>query len=390
MIKPYIVYLGGGRNANRDRLLFLCCIWSRINGSARILVSKATANVFRDEIEEAGINVIIDQIAFSNREPSTYLGIFLEMINRAALGSLKKVPKDINLIYSMTPVITEVMPGFMFKLRYPKVSWVVLMDNLVPPPSQRPGNYFVNLLAYLGFRLSVLLSKKANIVLQVNSSVKRELLKLGIDEEKIKHTSNGIRLDEIRQVDEPATKKYEAVFLGRLNYTKGIFDLVKIWANVAKIKPQAKLALVGGGEKTTIKKLKKEIRKNNLENSIYFLGYLTTEEKFKALKEGKVFVFPSKVSGDESWGVAIMEALNCGLPVIVYNLPFYEEIYGNLLYKVELNDTEGFSRKIIDLLDDPSSYKESLVKGVNFASNFSWEKVIKEESNLIISNLSRD
>jgi len=390
MIKPYIVYLSGGRNTNRDRLLFLCCNWSKINGSARILVSKATANIFRDEIKELGFNVIIDQIAFSNREPSTYWGIFLEMIKRVTLGCLKKVPKNINLIYSMTGIITEVMPGFVFKLRCPKVSWVVLMDNLVPPPSQRPGIYFVNLLAYLGFRLSVLLSKKANIVLQYNSLVKKELLKLGIDEGKIKHTSNGIMLDEIRRAGAPAIKKYEAVFLGRLNYTKGIFDLVKIWANVVKIKPQAKLALIGGGEKTTIVKLKNEIRKNNLENNIYLLGYLITEEKFKALKEGKIFVFPSKISGDESWGVAIMEALNCGLPAVVYNLPFYEETYGNLLYKVELNDIEGFSRKIIDLLDDPSSYKESLVKGVNFASNFSWEKVIKEESNLIISNLSRD
>jgi glycosyltransferase involved in cell wall biosynthesis len=354
------------------------------------LVSKATADVFRDEVKEVGVNVVIDQIAFSNGEPPTYLGVFLEMIKRAPLGSLKKVPKDINLIYSMTGVITEVMPGFVFKLRCPKLSWVVLMDNLVPPPSQRTGNYFVNLLAYLSFRLSVLLSKKADIILQVNSSVKKELLKLGINEGKIKHTSNGIMLDEIRRAGEPAIKKYEAVFLGRLNYTKGIFDLVKIWANVVRIKPQAKLALIGGGEKTTIRKLKNEIKKNNLENNIYLLGYLTPEEKFKALKEGKIFVFPSKISGDESWGIAIMEALNCGLPAVVYNLPVYEEIYGNLLYKIELNDIEGFSRKIIDLLDDPSLYKESLVKGVDFSRNFSWERVIEKESNLIISNLSRD
>jgi len=390
MIKPYIVYLSGGRNTNRNRLLSLCCVWSKMNGSVRILVSKATADGFRDEIKEAGVNAIIDQIAFSNGEQSTYLRIFLELIKRAPLGSLKKVPEDINLIYSMTGTFPEVVPGFVFKLRYPKVSWVVLMENLVPPPSQRPGNYFVNLLAYLGFRLSVLLSKKADIVLQYNSLVKKELLRLGIDERKIKKTNNGVMLDEIREASEPAIKKYEAVFLGRLNYTKGIFDLVKIWTNIVKIKPQAKLALIGGGEQDTVVKLKNEIRKNNLENNIYLLGYLKGIEKFKALKEGLIFVFPSKVSGDESWGVAIMEALNCGLPVVVYNLPFYEEIYGNILYMVELNDIEGFSRKIIDLLDDPSLYKESLVKGLDFSRNFSWEKVIKEESNIIISNLSGD
>ena len=50
-----------------------------------------------------------------------------------------------------------------------------------------------------------------------------------------------------------------------------------------------------------------------------------------------------------------MAALNCGLPVVVYNLPFYEEMYGNLLYKGELNNIEGFSRKIINGVDEKTT-----------------------------------
>jgi len=376
IIKPYIVYLSGGKNTNRDRLLSLCSVWSKISGTVRILASKATANGLQTEIKEGKTNLIIDRIPFSNRESSTYLGIFLEMIKRAFLGSIKRVPKNIDLIYSMTGIITEVMPGFLFKIRNPKLKWVVLMDNVVLPPSQRPGNYLVNLLAYLGFRFSILLSKRADIVLQVNSIVKRALLKLGIAEEKIIQTGCGIMLNEIRRVDEPAIKKYDALFLGRLHESKGILDLVKIWANVIKIKAQAKLALIGDGEKTTVLKLKNEIRKNNLEKNIFFLGYLVKEKKFKALKEGRIFIFPS---GDESWGIAIMEALNCGLPVIVYNLSFYEEVYGNLLHKVELNDIEGFSRKVIDLLDNPALSRNIAIQGIKFSSDFGWEKVIEKE-----------
>lgn len=388
IIKPYIVYLSGGKNTNRDRLLSLCSVWSKISGTVRILVSKTTANALRTEIKEGKTNLIIDRIPFSNKESSTYFKIFLEMIKRAILGSIKKVPEDINLIYSMTGVITEVMPGFFLKIRNSKLKWVVLMDNFVLPPSQKPGNYFVNLLAYLGFRLSVLLSRKADIVLQCNLAVKKKLLQLGIDEKKIQLTNPGIMLNDIRQIDEPAVKKYEAVFLGRLHYTKGIFDLVKIWANIVKIKPQAKLALIGNGEKATIVKLKSEIKKNNLENNILFLGYLIKEEKFRALKEGRIFVFPSS---DESWGVAVMEALACGLPIVVYDLSVYQNIYGNLLHKIELHNIENFSAKVIELLDNPLLQKgPSVRQEINFASNFSWEKMIKKESNLVISNLSRD
>ena len=101
MINPYIVYLSGGRNTNRNRLQSLCGVWSKKNGAVRVLVSEATADGFRDEIKGTDFNVVIDQIAFSNGKQSTYLGIFLELIKRAPLGSLKKIPKDVksNLFY---------------------------------------------------------------------------------------------------------------------------------------------------------------------------------------------------------------------------------------------------------------------------------------------------
>ncbi len=377
-IKPYIVYLsGGGRKTNRERLLTLCCFWSKISSRVRILTTEATANVLYNEIKGLRSNIMIDRILFSNREPAAYWEIFLETIKRAILGSIKKVPKDINLIYSMTGIITEVMPGFFFKMRNSKLRWVVLMDNLVLPPSQRPGNYFVNLLAYLGFRLSVLLSKKADIILQCNSSVKKELLKLGITEEKIKPTSNGIMLNDIRQIAEPIVKKYEAVFLGRLHYTKGIFDLVKIWANIIKIKPRAKLALIGDGEKAIVIKLKREIKKNNLENNILFLGYLIRKEKFKALKEGRIFVFPSS---DESWGVAVMEALACGLPAVVYDLAIYREIYSpHLLQRAQIGNLEKFTNQVLTLLNNRRMREKLSDGGKEEVEHFSWDAIVQKE-----------
>jgi len=375
-IRPYIIHICGGKNTNRDRLLSLCKFFSEKCGNVRILVSNATAKELIVDINEQNCNIIIDRLHISIKKPQSYQKIIIYILAMAFLGCIRKIPKDINLIYSMTGIITDVLPGFVLKLRKSRLKWVVLIDNLVPSPSRGNGIYFFDLLAYLGFRMSVFLSKSADIVFQNNSIVKKGLLDLGISEKKIMHTANGIVYDDIGKAEESLVKKYDAVFLGRLNYTKGLFDLVDIWKKIVNIKSCAKMALIGDGEKITVMKLKNKIKKNKLENNIVFLGFLTKKEKFTALKEGKIFVFPSK---SESWGIAIMEALACGLPVIVYNLPFYKEIYNDILYEVELNNVEEFAKKLIKLLENPSILNKNIIEGKKISNNYSWEKVIKNE-----------
>ena len=111
-----------------------------------------------------------------------------------------------------------------------------------------------NLVAYYEQKLSFYLIKKSvNIIFVDNTILKEELIKLGFITEQIKVISMGVDCRFINSVSETNNKVYEAVFLGRLHPTKGVFDLPKIWGRVVAERPQAKLALIGS-ENDKIKK----------------------------------------------------------------------------------------------------------------------------------------
>src|SRR3989344_2296449 len=102
-------------------------------------------------------------------------------------------------------------------------------------------------------------------------------------------------------------------FLGRIHWIKGLDTLIPAFAEVIKKEPLAVLVLAGGddGYKKTATEL---IKKRNLGEYVIFTGMLSGEEKTAALKDSDVFVLPSY---SENFGMAVVEAMAFGLPVII-------------------------------------------------------------------------
>lgn len=66
-------------------------------------------------------------------------------------------------------------------------------------------------------------------------------------------------------------------------------------------------------------------------------------------RESKVFIHPSH---EEGFGVAPLEAQACGLPVVAWNLPVYQEVFPKGMIKVEMGDIKRFADKVLDLLNN--------------------------------------
>jgi glycosyltransferase involved in cell wall biosynthesis len=170
--------------------------------------------------------------------------------------------------------------------------------------------------------------------------------------------------------------EYEGVFLGRLNPSKGIADLVEIWKNVSREIPGAKLAVIGGEEAEMKNYLRKKIKEFELEENIRLLGYLEDEKAHPILKSGKVFLFPSR---EEGWGIAIAEAMACGLPVVSWNLPVFKEIFEGYTIQINENDISAFSEKVVELLRNDELRKKTGKDGKEFIKKYSWERVTERE-----------
>ena len=135
-----------------------------------------------------------------------------------------------------------------------------------------------------------------------------------VDSSKIK-----LLYDPIINVKEINNKKRDKIGLnnfylavGRLTKQKNFMFLCKAFKEIIKENNQIKLLIAGNGEEEN--KLKKFIRKNNLENNIILLGYI--DNIYPYFKNSKGFILTSLW---EDPGFVLVEASHCRTPIITSN-----------------------------------------------------------------------
>jgi glycosyltransferase involved in cell wall biosynthesis len=97
------------------------------------------------------------------------------------------------------------------------------------------------------------------------------------------------------------------------------------------------------------------------------------------LKSSKVFIFPSVFEG---WGIAVAEALACGLPVVAYDIPALKENFGDCrsVFLVPVKNLEEMVMRILNILN---MSEKNLCKLGSFSEEYSkqfvWEEVTKKD-----------
>lgn len=140
------------------------------------------------------------------------------------------------------------------------------------------------------------------------------------------------------------------LLLSRLHPVKNIEMLLYAWSGVMRAKPQAHLTIAGTGESRYEKHLKKTAEDLGISGSITFAGHVTGEAKQKCLFDASIFVLPSN---HENFGVAVLEAMAAGLPVVISKevqlAPF---VKSNKLGLITERDPADIARAIIYALND--------------------------------------
>jgi alpha-1,3-rhamnosyl/mannosyltransferase len=108
---------------------------------------------------------------------------------------------------------------------------------------------------------------------------------------------------------------------------------------------------------------------------VRYLGYLPNEDVAVLMAGCAVFVMPSLYEG---FGLPVLEALTCGVPVVTSPGGALEEVAGDAAIFVDPRDRDGIAAGIEAALDD-TTLRESLVrKGLARAAQFSWERTARE------------
>lgn len=135
--------------------------------------------------------------------------------------------------------------------------------------------------------------------------------KLKVPRHKIAIIPNGITIADLERIA-PAAERSDVIFVGRLVSHKNIDVLIQSLALLKPKYPAIKCIIVGSGpEKSRLVEL---VQKKHLLKNIKFIECIEDQAELYALmKSSRVFAFPSTREG---FGIVVLEANGCGLPVI--------------------------------------------------------------------------
>jgi glycosyltransferase involved in cell wall biosynthesis len=375
-----------GKTGGVVRMIEIFKRFEKISIAVNLIMSTtaSTARYFQKNGLEADYRIVNSSFKYRNKFDLSLKSLYLLVKSFFVLPlptSINK--KDRIIIYASSDLFWETIPAFVYKLKNKNIEWIQVIHHIYPDWKKRAGNKLVSLFgSYLQKVSFFLIKKKADKIIVLNNSIKNELIKKGFEERRLYLGYNGINLDYLDSI-ERKDFSYDGVFLGRLSPSKGTNDLIEIWKKVCESLPEARLAIIGGGNNEEKKQLGQKIEKYHLENNIDLLGFLENDETFSILKSGKVFLAPSH---EEGWGIAISEAMACGLPVVAWNLPAYEEIYGDNIIKIGENNVDLFAKKILQLLNNKEKREGIGKRGREFVKKYSWENVAKREYEIILDN----
>jgi glycosyltransferase involved in cell wall biosynthesis len=173
------------------------------------------------------------------------------------------------------------------------------------------------------------------------------------------------------------------LFVGQIRHSKGIHILIKAFKKVRKTIPESILLIVGGIQNSQAYKyfnqLLKSIKKNNIQDSVKFLGHISDKALKSLYSIANVFVLPSLKY--EYQGIVLLEAMASKVPIIaseVEGIPYMVKDKENgLLF--EKNNIKELSDKIIQLLENKKLKEELIEKSIKLIEmKYNWEKIAKK------------
>ena len=215
--------------------------------------------------------------------------------------------------------------------------------------------------------------KNADNLVVVNPIFKKDMVKAGLDENKITYIPNFVSKEKFyKQVEKDiltTRKKYNlekddfvVLGAGQVQNRKGVLDFVE----VAKKLPDIKFIWAGGFSFGAITDGHEELKKvmENPPKNVKFLGIIPRDEMNDLFNASDLLFVPSY---NELFPMTILEACSTDTPLLLRNLELYEDI----LFKKYLNadNNDDFAKIINELKNDKKLYKEA-VENAKYISKF--------------------
>jgi len=186
----------------------------------------------------------------------------------------------------------------------------------------------------------------------------------------------------------PRTGPAELLFVGRLEYEKGVHDLIAALPKIRRTHPGTTLTIAGEG--TQQDWLVEQARKYKVLKAIRFIGHLHHDELLAALHRADAAVLPSHY---EPFGLAALEAAAAGTPLVTSNSGGLGEavINGHTGLSCPPRDIAGIATAVRTVLDDPdAAQRRARAARERLTSDFDWQTVADETAQVYLASKRRE
>lgn len=225
--------------------------------------------------------------------------------------------------------------------------------------------------------------KRADAIIAVSESTRLDLLTYyHFAHDKIHVIREGVS-QSFRPVSDPKVLKSVSqryalpdqylLCLGTIEPRKNILTLLKALPEVRAHIPDIRLIIAGPKGWHTSEVLK-EIHSGEIENTLSYIGELDEEDLPAVYTLASLFLFPSQYEG---FGLPVLEAMACGVPVICSNTSCLPEIAGDAALFASPDKKGEWARMIRYMLENPKVRAEQRRKGLDRASQFTWDETAR-------------
>jgi len=222
-------------------------------------------------------------------------------------------------------------------------------------------------------------------IIAVSEATKQDSIKmLGVPEKKITvihEAANPIYQPVDRNKARQFTQKKFGIdqkfilFVSTIEPRKNLPNLLKAYRRLRNEYKRKELLVLVGGNGWLWEEVYETVDRLNLKDHVVFLGHVSSEDLVYIYNAARLFVHPAFYEG---FGLPPLEAMSCGVPVIVSNTSAFPEVVSDAGIMINPHDVDGLTVAMWRALTDEALRQDLIDKGLKRAKIFSWERAAIE------------
>jgi glycosyltransferase involved in cell wall biosynthesis len=238
--------------------------------------------------------------------------------------------------------------------------------------------------------------KKSSLIITVSDFERKRIKEhFNLNDDQVKTVYNGVG-DHFKRVNDAQTlalvkQKYGlpdnyVFYLGNTDPKKNITGVMR---SLSLLRKQNRLnfqLLMLDIDREFLHRIADQIGDPEILSYISFCGYVPNNELPAIYSMARLFLYPSL---RESFGIPILEAMACGVPVVTSDTSSMPEVAGNAALFANPNNPEEIGEKVMLLLEKPELANDLILKGLMRSRQFSWENNAIDTLNLYRELLSK-